>query len=376
MLPILGVAAWQVYLTTGDRTFLSQMYDHLSRYDDWLWRRRNTGDGLVVWYNPEESGWDNAARLLPLPVKTVDASTMAYLLRKMLADSARVLGLQDDATRFEQRAEITARSINAKMWDESSGFFYDLSMDGRRRSEKSPAGFVPLMAGIVSTERAARLAEHLRNPKEFASAAPVPTVSMDDPSYDPRSWGWNGPSWIPSNWLVMESFARAGMTDESNRLMQAMAEMMSKPNGWPGAYEQYNSQTGIPFGVADYSWSGAVDDYLARWVAGVQPNAAQHKLLVAPHLFVGWNWFEVDRMHIGRDEVGYRYERSNGGTRIRVSDIGPDELQVELALPASASPRQVLLNGAPLGADLWRVEGGSLHVTVPGKGTRTVEVMP
>lgn len=376
MLPILGVAAWQVYLTTGDRTFLSQMYDHLSRYDDWLWRRRNTGDGLVVWYNPEESGWDNAARLLPLPVKTVDASTMAYLLRKMLADSARVLGLQDDATRFEQRAEITARSINAKMWDESSGFFYDLSMDGRRRSEKSPAGFVPLMAGIVSTERAARLAEHLRNPKEFASAAPVPTVSMDDPSYDPRSWGWNGPSWIPSNWLVMESFARAGMVDDSNRLMKPMAEMMSKPDGWPGAYEQYNSQTGIPFGVADYSWSGAVDDYLARWVAGVQPNAPQRKLLIAPHLLAGWNRFEVDRLHIGHDEVGYRYERSNGGTRIRVSDIGPDELQVELALPASASPRQVLLNGAPLGADLWRVEGGSLHVTVPGKGTRTVEVMP
>lgn len=375
MLPILGIAAWQVYLTTGDRAFLAEMYDRLSRYDDWLWRRRNTGDGLVVWYDPEESGWDNATRLLPLPVKTVDASTMAYMLRRMLSDSARVLGRENDAAQYEQRAEVTARSINQEMWDERTGFYYDLSMDGRRRTEKSPAGFVPLMAGIVSVKRAARLTEHLRNPKEFASAAPVPTLSVDDPGYDPSMWGWNGPSWIPSNWLVMESFARAGMIEDSNRLMKDMEGMMSKPDGWPGAYEQYNSQTGIPFGVADYSWSGAVDDYLTRWMAGVQPDVPNHTLLIAPHLFAGWKWFELDRLHIGHDEIGYRYEISDKGIHIRLSDEGPDEFKTELVLPSRVLPRQVLVNGAQLSGDEWRVQADLLHIIVPGHGTRVVEVV-
>jgi hypothetical protein len=375
MLPILGVAAWQVYLTTGDRGFLTEMYERLARYDDWLWRRRNTGDGLLVYYNPEESGWDNAARLLPLPVKTVDGSTMAYLLRKMLAQSAQELGLADEAAKYEQRAELTARSINEKMWDESSGFYYDLSVDGQKRTEKSPAGFIPLMAGIVSEERTAHLAWHLRSSEEFAVPAPVPTVSADNPEYNPRIWGWNGPAWIPSNWLVMESFARAGMTDDSNRIMQAMEDMMLKPEGWPGAYEQYNSQTGDPFGVADYSWSGAINDYLTRWVAGVQPDAPKHALVIAPHLFPGWNSFELERLHIGHNQIGYRYERSGAVTRIRLEDEGPDVFQTEIVLPEKQAPHQVLLNGTAVVPGAYRVENGLLHVAVPGHGTRTVEVL-
>jgi glycogen debranching enzyme len=376
MLPILGLAAWQVYLTTGDKEFLADIYPSLARYDDWLWRRRNSGDGLLVWYNPEESGWDNASRLFPLPVKTVDGSTIAFLLRKMLAESAHILGREEDAAQYSKRAELTAQSINDKMWDDRSGFYYDLSIDGTRRPQKSPAGFMPLMAGIVSADRATRLASHLRNPKEFASAAPVPTVSLDDPQFNPRTWGWNGPSWIPSNWLVMESFARAGMTDDSNRIMQAMEDMMSKPDGWPGAYEQFNSNTGIPFGVADYSWSGALNDYLTRWVAGVQPDAPQHRLVIAPHFFPGWTRLDVERLHIGHDEVGYRYEQSGGNIRVQLSDEGPDGFQTEIVLPSRESPRKVIVDGSALTSDDWHVQDSLLHIALPGHGTHTVEVVP
>jgi hypothetical protein len=231
------------------------------------------------------------------------------------------------------------------------------------------------MAGIVSSERAARLAEHLRNPKELATAAPVPTVSIDAPGYDPRTWGWNGPSWIPSNWLVMESFARTGMTDDSNRIMQAMESMMSNPDGWPGAYEQYDSQTGMPFGVVDYSWSGAVNDYLTRWVAGVQPNAARHTLVIAPHLFPGWTSFEVERLHIGNDVIGYEYESSGGQTRILLNDDGPDAFQTEVVLPANQTPHQLSLDGAAMAPAAYHLENGLLHIAVPGHGTRTLEVL-
>jgi GH15 family glucan-1,4-alpha-glucosidase len=374
MLPILGLAAWQVYQTTGDRAFLSEVYGPLSRYDDWLWRRRNAGDGLLVWYNPEESGWDNAARLLPLPVKTVDGSTMAWFLRRMLADSAHILGRDDDAVRYAQRAELTAHSIDAKMWDDRTGFYYDLSMDDHQRPQKSPAGFMPLMTGVVSPNRVALLVKHLQNRDEFATAAPVPSVSKDDPQFDPRTWGWNGPTWIPSNWLVMESFAQAGRVDLSNALMQNMVAMMTRPNGSPGAYEQYNSETGMPFGVADYSWSGAINDYLTRWVAGIVPDAARAKLIIAPHLFAEWTWFEIGRVHIGRDEIGYRYDVSPGKQLIHVRDAGPAPLHIELVLPATQTPRSVLLDGREMPSEAFRVDGGELHISLPGSGSRTIEV--
>jgi glycogen debranching enzyme len=375
MIPILGIAVWQVYLATGDQDFLSEMYEHLARYDDWLWRRRNSGDGLMLYYNPEESGWDNAARLLPLPVKTVDGSTMAYLLRKILSDSAKVLARGNEAAKFSSRAELTAASINQKMWDQRSGFFYDLSTDNLRRSQKSPAGFMPLMAGIVSKERAARLADHLRSSKEFASAAPVPSVAMDDPDYNTKTWGWNGPSWIPSNWLLMESLARAGMIDDSNRIMQAMTTMMSKPDGWPGAYEQYDSETGSPFGVADYSWSGAINDYLTSWVAGVRPNSAEHTVVISPHLFEGWTSLHVEKLRIGKNLIGYRIEKSEGRTSIRLGNEGPDVLRFDLVIAEKQSPRQVLLNGTPAQSGTWHLQDDLLHINIQGQETQEIEVV-
>ena len=375
MLPIRGLAAWQVYLTTGDRSFLAEVYTSLSHYDDWLWRRRNTGDGLLVYYNPEESGWDNASRLLPLPVKTVDGSTVAYLLRRVLADSAHVLGREEEALKYSERAEVTSRSINERMWDDSTGFYYDLNMDDRRRQQKSPAGFVPLLAGIVSSSRTEALAAHLQNPSEFATGAPVPSVSKDDPQYDPTIWGWNGPSWIPTNWLVMESFARAGRTDLSNALLQSTVNMMSKPDGFPEATEQYNSETGMPFGVSDYSWSGAVNDYLARWVAGIQPDADHRKVLIAPHWFEGWKWFEVQHLQIGRDEIGYRYDQIGDTTTVRAHEAGPDPMQIELVLPVSRPPKEVRLDGQTLTANAYQVNGNEVHITFPGGEKGLIEVI-
>lgn len=375
MLPIFGLAAWQVYLTTGDRNFLAEVYTPLSRYDDWLWRRRNTGDGLLVYYNPEESGWDNASRLLPLPVKTVDGSTVAVLLHRTLAESAKVLGREEDAARYSERAELTARSINEKMWDDRTGFYYDLSMDDSRRPQKSPAGFMPMLAGIVSPSRIDALASHLENPREFATGAPVPSISKDDPQYDPTIWGWNGPAWLPTNWLVMESLARAGRTDLSNALLQKTVNMMSKPDGFPEASEQYNSETGIPFGVSDYSWSGAISDYIVRWVAGIQPNADRRKIVIAPHWFEGWKWFEVQRLQIGRDEIGYRYDQAGDTTTIRAHEAGPDPMQIELVLPVSRSPEEVRLDGHTLPATAYQVTENELHITFPGDGNRLIEVI-
>lgn len=375
MIPILGMAVWQVYLVTGDRDFLAEAYEHLARYDDWLWRRRNSGDGLMVYYNPEESGWDNAGRLLPLPVKSVDGSTMAYLSRKMLADSAKVLGHDRDAQKFLSRAEATAASINEKMWDQGTGFFYDLSMDDSRRSQKSPAGFMPLMAGIVSKERVRLLADHVRNQKEFASSAPVPTVAMSDPDYNTKTWGWNGPSWIPSNWLVMESLARAGMTDDSNRIMGAMITMMSKPDGWPGAYEQYDSENGSPFGVADYSWSGAINDYITSWVAGLHPNAEDRTVEISPHPFEGWRSFEVEKLRVGKNLIGYRMEWSNGRTLIRLNNEGSDALKFDFAIEEKQTPRKVLINGVAAQSDAWRFQEGVLHLTFKGQAVQAIEVV-
>jgi hypothetical protein len=362
-LPIIGMAVEELYRVTGDKAFLSEIYPALAKYDDWMWRRRNTGDGLLVWYNGDESGWDNAARLLPLPVKTVDGSVAAYLLRKALSDAAVTLGREQDATNFRERAELTARSINTKMWNEQTRFYHDLSLQDIQRAQKSPAGFMPLLGNFVSGDRKADLIRHLKNPKEFWTAYPIPTVSRDDPDFDSNTWGWNGPTWIPSNWLVMEGLARAGRVDAANEVLTKTIEMMSQPGGFPTASEQYNSQTGMPFGVADYSWCGVINHYVTKWVAGIQADAANNAVTVAPRPLAGWPWFELENVRVGDHTLGMRLDRSTVSERLTINHVGVRQLSVNYILPATGEVRSVTVNRRPLSAADYQLSDGAVRFT-------------
>jgi len=131
----------------------------------------------------------------------------------------------------------------------------------------------------------------------------------------------------------------------------------------------------MPFGVSDYSWSGAVNDYLARWVAGIQPDADHRKVVIAPHWLEGWKWFEIQRLQIGRDEIGYRYDQAGDTTTVRAHEAGPDPMQIELVLPVSRPPREVRLDGHALSADAYRATGNELHISFPGDGNRLIEMV-
>ena len=373
-LPILAMSVMELYKATGDKAFLAEIFPALAKYDDWMWRRRNTGDGLLVFYHGDESGWDNATRLLPLPVKTVDGSVAAYLQREALADIAGILGNQGDARKFRDRAGITGHSIATKMWDERSGFYYDLSTEDIRRPQKSLAGFMPPLAGIGGTDRVDALTKHLKNPGEFWTSFPVPTLSKDDPDYDSQTWGWNGPAWVPTNWFVMEAFARAGHVELANEILAKTVEMMSKPTGYPTATEQYNSETGIPFGVPDYSWCAVVNHYIIKWVAGLQPDAASDSLRVAPHLLPGWKFLRLSNLPVGDHIVSVNYDYSNG-PKVSLTHRGPRALLAQVELPVTGRVVKVRVGGTDMMPDSYQVVGGVVRITARLlNDRRTIEV--
>ena len=68
----------------------------------------------------------------------IDAAAIEVMAA--LSDAAVTLGREQDATNFRERAELTARSINTKMWNEQTRFYHDLSLQDIQRPQKSPAG--------------------------------------------------------------------------------------------------------------------------------------------------------------------------------------------------------------------------------------------
>lgn len=156
------------------------------------------------------------------------------------------------------------------MWDAQRGFYYDvLEEDHRLLGVKSPAAFITLYAGIATHEQAEELLVHLLDPKEFWTQFPLPTVSADDPSYDPRGY-WRGRSWLNQLWLTYRGLRRYGFGEESRLLAEKALEIMASG---PTCNENYDSSTGEPLGAPDFGWSTLALDLLVDLASQVSQDS-------------------------------------------------------------------------------------------------------
>jgi hypothetical protein len=210
--PVLAWACWAVYQVSRDRAFLEAAYLPLCRYLGW----RIEGNRLS---RSGESGMDNSSRFDPDgPWDHVDFN--AYTVNDMahVALIARELGKEAEAIQWQSRADALAARVNALLWDEESGFYYDRQVNGGLFKLKSNAGLLPLWAGIPNAEQAARLVQHLLDPDEFRPPFPVPTIALDEPSYEPDMW--RGPTWININNLIRLGLKRYGYDELAGQLRQ------------------------------------------------------------------------------------------------------------------------------------------------------------
>jgi hypothetical protein len=88
----------------------------------------------------------------PFLIKDVLLNTIAVKANRDLAEIALVL--DKDPTPFTQWADLTARSLNSKLWNEESSIYFDFDMTTDSIIESHvAAGFTPLFAGVPSKER-------------------------------------------------------------------------------------------------------------------------------------------------------------------------------------------------------------------------------
>lgn len=266
----------------GSQKFLAKAFEALDRYDRWFRSYRDADkDQLMAYVDYLESGWDNAVRwdealalfqetpkryrklyseIRMAPVEAVDLNCFIYIQRTVLSELAEELGFRNEAEEYRNLAEQTAEAMKRHMWDPETSFYYDILEENHRLLRvKSPAAFITLFAGIATQKQAEELAEHLLSPQEFWTQFPLPTVSADDPDYDPKGY-WRGRSWINQLWLAYQGLRRYGFEEESRLLAEKVLVTMASG---PTCNENYDSSTGEPLGAPDFGWSTLVLDLLA-----------------------------------------------------------------------------------------------------------------
>ena len=217
--PLLAYGVKLVNDMAPDVDRLRRHYQKLTAYVSWDLRNRDQDkDGLVDWLiegdpasRSGESGMDNSPRFdfhYPMQLAAVDFNAYLALECEILAGFATELGYASDAALWQQRHARLCSLINEYLWSEQHQFYCDYDAAARVLSPVlSSAGFLPLICGAATPERAAALAGHLQDPDMFGTAFPVPSIAACDTARYAKDM-WRGPSWVNINWLIARGLER------------------------------------------------------------------------------------------------------------------------------------------------------------------------
>jgi Mannosylglycerate hydrolase MGH1-like glycoside hydrolase domain len=239
-------------------------YDGLRKYIDRWFAYDGDSNGLPVWESSDASGMDNeirrAGRRGSYSCEGTDLACFLYRELQALAYIAGKLGKPDDEKAYSARADALAKRVNTILWDEKEGFYFDRNeKTGRQIHVLAASGFLPLWVGIASREQARRMVEeHLLNTNEFWLKYPIATYAATEPDfYEGRKHtecNWQGPAWVPINYMVMHGLLRYGYTNAARELAYRTFRMALDEN--PATREYYDSDTGKGNGMDPFfGWS-------------------------------------------------------------------------------------------------------------------------
>lgn len=285
--PILAWAELESYRVTGDRERLARVWQPLVQHYRAFQKYLQQGNGLYI------TGWssmDNSPRneYLQGGGTGVDTSAEMALFARCLSTIATLLDKPADADAYSKEAAELSKTINRLMWNRQKNFYFDLTGDGEQAPVRTIAAYWTLIAHVASSEQAAALVDELSNPKTFGRPNAVPTLSADEPLYNPAGGYWRGSVWAPTTTMVIKGLEEYGYFEVARRIaLQHVGLVASVYERTGTIWENYSPEKSQPgVGASGYlgrkdfvGWSGLGPImYLLEYGIGLRPDAA-HNIL-------------------------------------------------------------------------------------------------
>ncbi|MCY4399716.1 MAG: trehalase family glycosidase [Gemmatimonadetes bacterium] len=206
-------------------------------------------DDLPLW---DEAEWDPDRQILAM--SAVDLCSYRALDLECLSRIARLLGDNPTADRLDAERGNLVTTMNRVLWSEDDGLYLDELPSGHS-TRVAASNFLPLVAGVPSPRRAARMIDTLRDPSRFWGEWVLPTISRDDPAFKDQQY-WRGSIWPPMNYLVLQGLRRYGFNDLADDLAWKGARMFLADHRRTGfCRENFDSRTGKGCGQRFQSWA-------------------------------------------------------------------------------------------------------------------------
>lgn len=305
--PVFPLAVESIYQKDKDMRFLKETLPKLAKNHRWLLANRdNDGDFLISIISPNESGMDELPVFqIVVGIISQDTTRLRYAYRKadflnhrykfnsklilqkdyfnveellfntVFVESSRALsrlfleiGELFESAFFEDVANKCEKALLVKCWDDTDKIFYSIySKEEKKARVRTIASLMPLFLDGLQGEQLKNLVEkHLLNPLEFWLPFPVPSVAKNEIYYEPSETPlnkmmkllWRGPTWINTNWFVVQGLRKHGYDQIAEEIVKRMVETVEKS----GFREYYNPETGEGYRRKNFGWSTLLLDLL------------------------------------------------------------------------------------------------------------------
>ena len=278
--PLSGWAVWEVFSQDQDLKFLNELYPLVKKQHTWWYQfRDHDQDGLCEYGSTDgsliaakwESGMDNAVRFdesailknrngaYSLNQESVDLNAYLFAEKRFLLEMANALNKSEDVKKLQKEMEVLKAQIQTTFFDKKTGWFYDVSLDGKTFVDVMGCeGWIPLWAGCATDNQARKVHKNIMNKQFFNTKVPLPTLSASHPKFNPDGGYWRGPNWLDQSYFGVVGLHEYGFHNDAyaltRKLMHNAEGVLQKGQA---IRENYNPMTGDGLESYNFSWSAA-----------------------------------------------------------------------------------------------------------------------
>jgi hypothetical protein len=247
-----------LWIKVVEKLKLQKLFDYFRKDTKYLpaYERVETIDQLIMFViarRLKRRRYDTKQVLRHTNVSIEDLSFNSILIRAntLLAQIAKEVDQELPAWLWERMKK--APHALELLWNEAHQQYFSRNFATfEPLLEPSIMTFLPLYAGTISKSHAAHLVELMKS-KEWTTKYPLSTVPKNSKYFQPHRY-WQGPTWLNTNWLIIDGLRRYGYHTEASYIAEKSVELVKKH----GSYEYFSPLNGSPVGAHPFSWTAAL----------------------------------------------------------------------------------------------------------------------
>ena len=339
--PLFVMLAGAYARRTGDLDFIERLWPSLVAAMGWIdGAGDSNGDGFVDYARANSTGlvnqgWKDShdsifhadGTMAEPPIALVEVQGYVYAARLAMAWLAKRRGQHDRAREWERQAKALRAAVERRFWLSDFGF-YAIALDGTGRPcrvRASNPGHL-LYSGLPSSQRAARVAEHLLS-AAFDNGWGLRTLAQDQARFNPMSYH-NGSVWPHDTALCAAGMAAYGLRGAAAHLLSelfgaAIHFGLRLPELYCGFVRSPGEPpVGYPVACLPQAWSSGAAFMALQASLGVTIDGVNHVMRIDRPALPG----EIERLALRGVAVGdacvdVLFERL--GDRVTAAPIGP-----------------------------------------------------